>query len=131
MLGQPLCRLTSLLDRYLSSKQLGFLAQNYQALRHKHGINPSFKKDAGFDSRNASRAHSEIATAQRRRDAAAKGASPGGTKFVAGETVLAKRRSALKRGEGWANAELLAGWHSAEVVKVRNADTPAALYSVR
>ncbi|CBJ30250.1 RNA polymerase 1-4 RNA polymerase I large subunit [Ectocarpus siliculosus] len=117
--------------KYLSSKQLGFLAQNYQALRHKHGITPSFKKDSGFDSRDASRAHSEIATCLQRRDDAAANPSSSCAKFVAGEMVLAKRRAVLKRGEGWGKAELLAGWHSAEVVKVRNAGTPAALYSVR
>lgn len=108
------------------------MAQNYQALRHKHGITPIFKKDAGFDSRDASLAHSEIATAQRRWDnATATAASASGAKFVAGEMVLARRRAVLKGSEGWSKAELLDGWHSAEVVKVRNAGTAAALYSIR
>ncbi|CAM9184875.1 unnamed protein product [Hapterophycus canaliculatus] len=121
--------------KYLSSKQLGFLAQNHQALRHKHGITPSFLEDTGFDTRKAAVAHSTIASSQKRADqSAASSAGAGrvlGVKFIASESVLARRRVVLKSPETWENAKLLEGWHPAEVSKVRNAGTAAALYSVR
>lgn len=122
------------LHRYLSPKQLGFLAQNYHALRHKHGITPSFEADTGFDTKRASLAHAGIASAQKRADksAAARGFGVNGSvKFATGERLLAKRRVALKGDESWGSAELVDGWHSAEVVKVRNAGMKAALYTVR
>lgn len=54
-----------------------------------------------------------------------------GVVFVAGESVLARRRFVVKDTEAWGKAKLLDGWHAAEVSKVRNAGTAAALYSVR
>lgn len=124
----PLPRLT----RYLSSNQLGFLAQNYQALRHKHGITASFLKDSGFDTRNASAAHADVAAAQKLADKAAASASGKlGVAFVPGESMLARRRVSAKDVEPWGKADLLEGWHPAEVSKVRNAGTSAALFSVR
>ena len=134
-LTPSLSRCFSVPERYLSSKQLGFLAQNYHALRHKHGISPSFLTDTGFDTKRASVAHAGIATAQKLADkaaaAGADGGADGGLAFVAGERLLAKRRVVLKGDESWGQAELLGGWHPAEVVKVRNAGTKAALYTVR
>eukprot|EP00903_Cladosiphon_okamuranus_P015157 g14015.t1 len=125
-------------SKYLSPKQLGFLAQNYHALRHKYGITPSFLADTGFDTRRALLAHAGIAAAQERADKAAASAGGGGggvvggaLVFVAGEQLLARRRAVLEGDEGWGQAELLDGWHPAEVVKIRNAGTKAALYTVR
>lgn len=118
--------------RYLTSKQLGFLAQNYQALRHKHGITKSFKARTGFDTTRASAAHGVIAAVQERFDEAASSGKRGrGGVFVVGEEILAKRRVVLKGGDNWGQAKLLDGWHPAEVVKVRKAGKPTALYSVR
>lgn len=126
-------------NRYLSSEQLGFLAQNYHALRQKHGISPSFMADTGFDTKRASLAHADIAAAQKRAEKAVPAApsatagvgGSGVVAFVAGEHLLAKRRVVLKGPRSWAEAQLLDGWHPAEVVKVRNAGTTAALYTVR
>lgn len=124
-------------ERYLSAKQLGFLAQNYHALRHKHRVTPSFAADTGFDTRRASLAHAGIAAAQERADKAAAatvaavGGGGGRLAFATGELLLAKRRVVLKGEESWEKAELLDGWHPAQVVKVRNAGTKAALYTVR
>ena len=53
--------------------------------------------------------------------------------FVPGDSVLARRRARRggSGGETWGEAELLDGWHPAEVVKVRKAGTDRALYNVR
>lgn len=89
--------------------------------------------DTGFDTQPASLAHAGIAAAQKRADKAAAAAPDAGgcLAFVAGERLLAKRRVVLKGEGSWGQADLLCGWHPAEVVKVRNAGTKAALYTVR
>lgn len=90
--------------------------------------------DTGFDTRRASLAHAGIAAAQKRADkaaATADGSGGSGLAFVAGERLLAKRRVVLKGEKSWGQAEMLDGWHPAEVVKVRSAGTKAALYTVR
>ena len=123
--------------RYLSSPKLGFLAQNIHALRHKHGITPTFAKDTGFDHRQATRAHASIAAAKelslKAQSSDIDGEEAGlAAVFVEGESVLARRRvRGGGKGDDWGQADLLDGWHPAVVLKVRNAGKKTALYSVR
>lgn len=100
-------------------------------MRHKHGVTDSFGGRTGFDTTRASSAHSEIAETQARLDKASEDSTSGGGLFAVGESVLARRRLVPKGGESWDKAKMLDGWHPAEVVKVRKAGTPDALYSVR
>lgn len=118
-------------NRYLSAKQLGFLAQNHHALRHKHGITPSFAEDSGFNCRPAIEAHASVESAKNRSLLAVAGdASNEG--FVIGEAVLARRRAiGGKSGDGWLDAVLVDGWHAAEVVKARNSRSSGPSYDVR
>lgn len=53
----------------------------------------------------------------------AAGGEGGGLAFVDGERLLSKRNVLLKREDSSGQAELLNGWHSAEVVKAWNAGT--------
>lgn len=131
ILQRPPFLLNPYRSRYLSSKQLGFLAQNYQALRHKHGVTPTFAADTGFDTRRASKAHASVARAIKQSSSSlgVSGASRGAC-FSVGESVLAKRRRP-GGGQGWEGVELMDGWHPGEVVKVKKAGTGAALYNVR
>lgn len=114
----------------MSPNQLGFLAKNYHALRHKHGITQSFAKDFGFDARQAARAHAAISSANKPPPKASfTGSAVFG--FVPGDAVLARRVAKGVEGDGWGEARLLEGWHRAEVIKVRHRGTAEALHNVR
>lgn len=118
--------------RYLAAKQLDFLAQNFRALRHKYGVTSSAPSHAGFESRSAQQAHSEIAASK---ELALKASTNGRVRlsFVPGDNVLARRRvrGGDKSKKKWGEAKLIDGWHPAKVVKVRHAGTDRALYNVR
>lgn len=127
-------------NRYLSSKQLGFLAQNYHALRHKHGITPTFVNDAGFDPSRAVAAHAAIVEATSKSVGNGTSVAVSGTEdqrgngagpvFAVGESILARRRAHGGDG-GWGDVSLEKGWYKAEVVKVKHGGTPNATYTCR
>lgn len=109
------------------------MAENYNALRHKHRVTPTFARDTGFDTTRATNAHASIHACKKKRQLLqACSKTKGFLLFVPGEEILARRPSVQGRPvESWGGVELLDGWHRAEVVKVRHAGSPGALYNVR